>query len=126
MTAQLTLAVPARVSLNVVPRVSHVDGTIAFSGALPGGPLPPGGKQVILEAQALHGSWRQFQVLTTAARGRFKSSYRFRLAGPIDYRFRAVCPTRPTTPTPPAPRPRSWCTSAEAAKLGAKAARKWE
>ncbi len=92
VTAQLTLAVPARVSLNVVPRVSHVDGTIAFSGSLPGGPLPPGGKQVILEAQTLHGPWRQFQVLSTAARGRFKASYRFRLAGPIDYRFRAVCP----------------------------------
>lgn len=92
VTAQLTLAVPAKVSLRVAPRVSHVDGTIAFKGALSGGPLPPGGKQVILEARTLHGPWRQFQVLSTAARGRFKASYRFRLAGPIDYQFRAVCP----------------------------------
>ncbi len=92
VTAQLTLAVPARVFLKVAPKVSHVGGTIVFKGALSGGPLPPGGKQVILEARTLHGPWRQFQVLSTAANGRFKASYRFRLAGPIDYRFRAVCP----------------------------------
>ncbi len=92
VTAQLTLSVPAHLSLRVAPRVSHVGGTIAFSGALSGGPLPPGGKQVILEARTVHGPWRQFQVLSTVARGRFKASYRFRLAGPIDYQFRAVCP----------------------------------
>ena len=92
VTAQLTLAVPARVSLRVAPRVSHVDGTIVFSGVLSGGPLPPGGKQLILEARVLHGPWRQFKVLSTAAKGRFRASYRFRLPGPIDYQFRAVCP----------------------------------
>ncbi|MGA7703257.1 MAG: hypothetical protein WB998_00010 [Solirubrobacteraceae bacterium] len=91
VTAQLTLAVAAHVSLAVAPRVSHVGGTIVFKGALSGGPLPPGGKQVILEARTLNGPWREFQVLSTAARGRFHASYRFRLAGPIDYRFRAVC-----------------------------------
>jgi hypothetical protein len=92
VTAQLTLAVPAKVSLKVAPKFSHVGGTIAFSGVLSGAPLPPGGKQLILEARTLHGPWRQFQVLSTAAKGRFKASYRFRLAGPIDYQFRAVCP----------------------------------
>ncbi len=92
VTAQLTLAVPARVSLKVTPRVSHVGGTIVFKGALSGRPLPSGGKQVILEARTLRGTWRQFQVLSTAAHGRFRASYRFRLAGPIDYQFRAVCP----------------------------------
>jgi hypothetical protein len=92
VTAQLTLAVPARVSLRVTPKVSHVGGTIVFKGALSGGPLPPGGKQMILEARTLQGPWRQFQVLSTATKGRFKASYRFRLAGPIDYQFRAVCP----------------------------------
>lgn len=91
VTAQLTLSVPAHLSLRVAPRVSHVGGTIAFSGALSGGPLPPGGKQVILEARTVHGPWRQFQVLSTTAHGRFRASYRFRLAGPIDYQFRAVC-----------------------------------
>ncbi|MGA9284400.1 MAG: hypothetical protein WBV85_03065 [Solirubrobacteraceae bacterium] len=92
VTAQLTLAVPAKVSLKVAPRVSHVGGTIVFKGALSGGPLPPGGKQVILEARTVHGPWRQFQVLSTATKGRFKASYRFRLGGPIDYQFKAVCP----------------------------------
>lgn len=92
VTAQLALAVAAKVSLNVAPRISHVGGTIVFRGALSGGPLPPGGKQVILEARTLHGPWRQFQVLSTAAHGRFHAYYRFRLAGPIDYQFRAVCP----------------------------------
>ncbi len=91
VSAQLELAVAARVWLRIAPRVTHQGGTIAFTGALPG-PLPPGGKQVILEARALHGPWRQFQVLTTAAHGRFHSTYRFRLPGPIDYQFRAVCP----------------------------------
>lgn len=92
VTAQLTLAVPAKLSLKVTPSISYAGGTIVFKGALSGGPLPPGGKQVILEARTLHGPWRQFQVLSTATKGRFKASYRFRLAGPIDYQFRAVCP----------------------------------
>jgi hypothetical protein len=90
VTASLALSVPARVSLRVSPRVSSVGGTIVFSGALFGGPLPPGGKQLVLEARTLRGPWRQFQVLSTAARGRFHATYRFRLAGPIDYQFRAV------------------------------------
>jgi hypothetical protein len=90
VTASLSLTVPARLSLRVSPRVSHLGGTIAFSGTLYGAPLPPGGKQLVLEARTLHGPWRQFQVLSTAAHGRFRATYRFRLAGPIDYQFRAV------------------------------------
>jgi hypothetical protein len=91
VTATLELAVPARLILDVTPRLSHVGGTIAFSGKLLGTPLPPGGKQLVLEARTLGGPWRQFQVLSTAAHGRYRSSYRFRLAGPIVYEFRAVC-----------------------------------
>jgi hypothetical protein len=90
VTATLALTVPAHLSLRVSPRVSRVGGTIVFTGALSGAPLPPGGKQLVLEARTLHGPWRQFQVLSTAARGRFQGTYRFHLAGPIDYRFRAV------------------------------------
>jgi hypothetical protein len=91
VTASLSLTVPAHPVLHVAPRVSHVGGTIAFSGALSGAPLPPGGKQLILEARTAHGPWRQFHVLSTAAKGSFRASYRFRLPGPIDYWFRAVC-----------------------------------
>jgi hypothetical protein len=90
VTASLSLVVPARLSLRVSPRVSHIGGTIAFSGTLFGAPLPVGGKQLVLEARAPHGPWRQFHVLSTGASGRFRALYRFRLAGPIDYQFRAV------------------------------------
>ncbi|HWX87959.1 MAG TPA: hypothetical protein VNX67_07285 [Solirubrobacteraceae bacterium] len=88
--ATLALTVPAHLSLHVAPRVSHAGGTIAFSGTLFGAPLPSGGKQLVLEARTLHGPWRQFQVLSTLLHGRFHAAYRFRLAGPIDYQFRAV------------------------------------
>jgi hypothetical protein len=91
VTAWLSLTVPAHLVLRVAPHVSQVGGTIAFSGTLSGAPLPAGGKQLVLEARTLHGSWRQFRVLSTAAHGRFRATYRFRLPGPIDYRFRAVC-----------------------------------
>jgi hypothetical protein len=90
--ATLTLTVPARLRLNVTPRSSHAGGTIAFRGALAGAPLPPGGKQLALEARTSTGPWRQFHVLSTTARGRYRASYRFRLAGPITYQFRAVSP----------------------------------
>ncbi len=90
VTATLALTVAARLSLNVTPRTSHAGGAIVFTGTLAGAPLPPGGKQLVLEAGTLGGPWRQFQVLSTAAHGRYRSSYRFRLGGPIDYEFRAV------------------------------------
>jgi hypothetical protein len=90
VTAALALTVPAHLKLKVTPRTSRAGATIAFSGVLAGAPLPPGGKQLVLEARTLTGPWRQFQVLSTAPRGRFRASYRFRLAGPVTYEFRAV------------------------------------
>jgi hypothetical protein len=96
VTAALVLTVPASLSLSVTPRTTHVGGTIAFTGILHGAPLPSGGKQLVLEARTggagPHSPWRQFQVLSTAAHGRYRATYRFRLAGPITYQFRAVCP----------------------------------
>jgi hypothetical protein len=86
----LTLTVAAHLSLHVTPRTSHAGGRIAFTGTLSGSPLPPGGKQIVLEARTPTGPWRQFQVLSTAAHGRYHATYRFRLAGPITYEFRAV------------------------------------
>jgi len=52
----------------------------------------------VLEARALGGPWRQFQVLATLARGRYHASYRFRLPGPITYQFRAVSPAEADFP----------------------------
>jgi hypothetical protein len=91
-TAALTLTVPARLTLRVAPNTSHVGGTIVFSGSLLGAPLPPGGKQLVLEARTPAGPWRQFQVLSTAPHGRYHATYRFRLAGPITYEFRSLSP----------------------------------
>ena len=90
VTASLQLTVPASLSLKIAPRTTQQGGRIVFSGTLRGAPLPPGGKQLVLEARTLSAQWRQFQVLTTASRGRYRATYRFRLAGPIDYKFRVV------------------------------------
>jgi hypothetical protein len=92
VSAELELTVPARLTLKVSPRSSHQGGRIAFSGTLFGAPLPHGGKQLVLEARTARGSWRQFQVLSTLGHGRYRAGYRFRLAGPITYQFRAVSP----------------------------------
>jgi hypothetical protein len=90
VTALLQLTVPASLSLKVTPRTTQEGGRIVFSGKLRGAPLPPGGKQLVLEARTLMGPWRQFQTLSTGLGGSYRASYRFRLAGPIDYQFRAV------------------------------------
>jgi hypothetical protein len=91
VTATLSLSVAAGLRLKVTPRVSHVGGTILFGGTLAGAPIPPGGKQLVLEARTPGASWRQFEVIATAAHGAYRSSYRFRLPGPVLYEFRAVC-----------------------------------
>ncbi|HTA15088.1 MAG TPA: hypothetical protein VK781_09565 [Solirubrobacteraceae bacterium] len=92
VTAALQLTVPAQLTLKVSPRSSHLGGTIMFRGTLAGGPLPRGGKQIVLEARTPRGSWRQFRALSTAAHGRYRAAYRFRLPGPVTYQFRAVSP----------------------------------
>jgi hypothetical protein len=88
--SSLQLTVPASLSLKIAPRTTRRGGRIVFSGKLRGAPLPPGGKQLVLEARTLSGQWRQFQVITTAKGGVYRATYRFREAGPIDYKFRAV------------------------------------
>ncbi len=88
--ASLQLRVPASLSLKIAPRTTRRGGRIVFSGKLRGAPLPPGGKQLVLEARTLSGQWRQFQTLSSGPKGSYRASYRFRLAGPIDYKFRAV------------------------------------
>jgi hypothetical protein len=92
VTAALTLTVPAVLSLHVSPSVSHVGGTIVFTGTLHGAPLPRGGKQLVLEALSPGAGWRQFRVLSTLAHGRYRATYRFRLPGPVVYKFRTSSP----------------------------------
>jgi hypothetical protein len=90
-TRTLRLAVKAPLTLKVSPRATHQGGTIRFSGRLLAGPIPSGGKPLILEARSGYGAWIQFHVVRTDRRGRYRSSYRFRFPGPARYRFRVVC-----------------------------------
>ncbi len=89
-TRTLTLSVRAALRLHITPRVSAVGRTIHFSGRLLGAPLPPGGKQLVLEARSPGGRWIEFNVIRSDARGAFHAGYRFRLPGPASYSFRAL------------------------------------
>ena len=54
------------------------------------GPIPPAGKQLVLEARSPGGAWIEFNVIRTGPRGHFRAVYRFRFPGPADYQFRAL------------------------------------
>ena len=84
------MRVRAGVVLRVRPRVASAGRSIRFRGRLRAGPVPPGGKQLVLEARAPGGAWLQFKVVRTNARGRFRAGYRFRFPGPARYQFRAL------------------------------------
>jgi hypothetical protein len=86
----LTLGVKAGVSLSIAPRVSSVGRSIFFKGVLRGAPLPAGGKQLVLEARSPGGEWIEFDVIRTAAHGRYRASYRFKFPGPERYQFRVL------------------------------------
>ncbi len=90
-TRTLTLSVRAGLQLAIAPRVAAVRGEIRFAGRVLGGPVPAGGKQLVLEALAPGARWQVFHVIRAAAGGRFRFAYRFRLPGPIGYRFRVRC-----------------------------------
>ncbi|MGH2902080.1 MAG: hypothetical protein ACRDK7_00580 [Solirubrobacteraceae bacterium] len=86
----LTLHVRAAITLGIAPHVANVGRRIFFRGVLHGGPIPPAGKQLVLEARSPGSRWIEFDVIRTDARGHFRASYRFRLPGPHDYRFRIL------------------------------------
>jgi len=87
----LTLSVKAGVGLSIAPRTTSVGHSIFFKGTLHGTPLPPGGKQLVLEARSPGGKWIEFDVIRTRAHGRYRASYRFRFPGPERYQFRVLC-----------------------------------
>jgi hypothetical protein len=89
-TSALMLRVRAGVALAVSPHSASVGRRIFFRGRLLGGPIPRGGKQVVLEARSPGSPWIEFDVVRTNARGRFRASYRFKFAGPAQYQFRVV------------------------------------
>lgn len=89
-TRTLALTVRAGVRLRVSPHTTSVGGRIAFSGRLLGGPVPPSGKAVVLEARSPGGRWIEFDVVHSDRGGAFHASYRFKFPGPASYRFRVV------------------------------------
>ncbi len=89
-TRTLTLSVRAGITLSIVPHVANMGVKIFFSGVLHGRPIPPAGKLLVLEASSPGTRWVQFDVIRTDARGHFRASYRFRLPGPHNYRFRIL------------------------------------
>jgi hypothetical protein len=89
-TRALQLVVRAGVALGVSPRVTSVGHEIFFNGRLLGAPVPPEGKQLVLEARSPGGGWIEFNLVRSRARGRFHAAYRFRFPGPAEYQFRAV------------------------------------
>jgi hypothetical protein len=89
-TRTLALSVDAGVALSVTPRTASVGRSIFFRGRLLGGPIPRGGKQLVLEARSPGGSWIEFDVIRANARGRYRASYRFKFPGPAVYQFRVL------------------------------------
>jgi hypothetical protein len=86
----LALSVRAGLTLKITPRTAHVGTRITLRGGVLGGPVPPGGKLLVLEARSAKTSWLQFHVVSAGNHGRFHFVYRFRLRGPVRYRFRVV------------------------------------
>jgi hypothetical protein len=89
-TRRLALSVRAGVRLSVAPRVSSVGRSIFFKGVLEGGPLPVGGKQLVLEARSPGRAWIEFDVIRSGTDGRYRASYRFKFPGPERYQFRVL------------------------------------
>jgi hypothetical protein len=90
-TRTLTLSVRAGVALSIAPRTASVGGSIHFTGRLRGGPIPHGGKPLVLEARSPGGRWLEFDVVRSDARGRYHAGYRFKFPGPAEYQFRVLC-----------------------------------
>jgi hypothetical protein len=88
-TAALRLITPASIALSVAPHTASAGSSIFFRGRLRGGPIPRGGKQLVLEARSPGSGWIEFKVIHTDKRGRYRAAYRFKFPGPADYRFRA-------------------------------------
>jgi hypothetical protein len=87
-TRTLRLNVRAGIVLRVAPHTASVGSGIRFRGRLRGGPIPRGGKQLVLEARSPGSAWIEFKVVSTDAHGHYAASYRFKFPGPADYRFR--------------------------------------
>ena len=73
---QMTVTVPAAISLGIHPRTSHWGGKIRITGRLLGGYIPPSGELVLLRIGWAGGSTEIGHVITDAS-GRFHATYTF-------------------------------------------------
>jgi hypothetical protein len=89
-SASLRLRVRAGVRLTVIPRRAVRGQTVRFHGRLLGGPIPRGGKQLVMTVRGQTGGWLRFDVVRTDSHGRFSLGYRFKQPGTARYRFRAL------------------------------------
>jgi hypothetical protein len=87
---KLELAVHAAISLHINPSSVSVGHTITFRGQVAGGPIPRGGKQLVLEARQPGAGWIEFNVIRTDGQGRYRARYKFRFPGPVTYQFRVL------------------------------------
>ena len=76
--------------LTVSPRRAVRGQSVRFRGRLLGGPIPRGGKQLVMTVRGQTGGWLRFDVVRTDSRGRFSLGYRFKQPGAARYRFRAL------------------------------------
>jgi hypothetical protein len=90
-TKTLTLSVRAGLTLSIAPHTASVGRSVYFAGRLRGGPIPSGGKLLVLEARSPGGGWLEFDVIRTDSRGHYHASYRFKFPGPASYQFRVLC-----------------------------------
>jgi hypothetical protein len=116
-TRALTLNVEPKLHLSISAPVTSVNETIHFSGVL-AGPIPPGGKQLILLARGVevrrvrsrksrkprkvkrYGSWVEFHTMTTTATGSFHAEHRFHEPGALHLPVRGRLTARVGLPVP--------------------------
>lgn len=92
-SAPIGLRVRAGATLSARPRSLRVGRSARFTGRVRGGPIPRGGKLVVLQARDNDGRWRPVRNLRTKGDGRFSARYRFRSSrGRFTYRFRVQVP----------------------------------
>jgi hypothetical protein len=86
---QVTLRVPAAATIRASKHVARNGNRVLFSGRLRGGPYPPKGK--VLDLQAFYRKrWRTFATPRAGLNGKWRYRYRFQAThGVVIYKFRA-------------------------------------
>lgn len=100
-SAEVGLTTAAQSTLRV-SRARLLNGqSVTFSGHVPTGPIPPGGKLVQVEVR-LKAGWQTFRTVRTDAAGNWSVPYRFaRTRGIAWYRFRVALPAESGYPFTP-------------------------